>query len=281
MVKAVAADWRENEWTLGQIQWVEEHYRTLSRMIIKRKQELTVTNQQDQLTAQLAVQPANPRARSDNTTNSHIGAVNFRFVLAAPVAPLATVAPLAPLAPGAPLATVPLALPAPVAFLAQVGPPAPIALLAPVALPALPTPQQTSGQLQQLSSLMVDPSPLAAEQLFLKQPQQFQPTGQAQHSQIQPNDPPYVESNENSLTLSGILETTESAITTNRLADHVFLQHITLKAKTIKNDLATVAAYAAAYRDTIASFCQVKVKGLVWRLILQQPLPDWVRKGEG
>ncbi|MCJ1429402.1 hypothetical protein MMC29_007316, partial [Sticta canariensis] len=41
MVKAVAAEWWDNEWTLSQIQWVEEHYGALSRMTRKRKQELT------------------------------------------------------------------------------------------------------------------------------------------------------------------------------------------------------------------------------------------------
>ncbi|MCJ1427161.1 hypothetical protein MMC29_005064 [Sticta canariensis] len=170
-----------------------------------------VMNQQ----VQLAVQPANPRAKSDNTTSSHIGATNSSLVLATPIAPLATVAPFAL---GAPLTTVSLALLAP------------------------PAPQQTSGQLQQ-----------------------FQPTGQARHLQVQPNDQSYVESDENSLTSSDIPETTKSAIT----------------AKTIKNDPAIIAAYAAAYRDAIALFCQVKVKDSLWRLILQQPLPDWVHKGEG
>ena len=41
MVKAVAAEWRNNKWNLGQIQWVEVHYGTLSRMTKNRKQELT------------------------------------------------------------------------------------------------------------------------------------------------------------------------------------------------------------------------------------------------
>ena len=49
---------------------------------------------------------------------------------------------------------------------------------------------------------------------------------------------------------------------------------------TIKNDPATLAAAHAAYHDVIASMRRVNVKGLVWTLVLQPLLPDWVRKGD-
>ncbi|KAL9638520.1 MAG: hypothetical protein Q9164_001505, partial [Protoblastenia rupestris] len=49
---------------------------------------------------------------------------------------------------------------------------------------------------------------------------------------------------------------------------------------TIKNDPATLAAAHAAYRAAIASIRHKKVKGLVWTLVLQPLLPDWVRKGD-
>lgn len=49
---------------------------------------------------------------------------------------------------------------------------------------------------------------------------------------------------------------------------------------TIKNDPATLAAAHAAYRNAIASIRRVNVKGLVWTLVLQPLLPDWVRKGD-
>jgi hypothetical protein len=49
---------------------------------------------------------------------------------------------------------------------------------------------------------------------------------------------------------------------------------------TIKNDLATLEAVYAAYKDAIASIRRVKVKGLVWTLVLQPLLPEWVRKGD-
>ena len=49
---------------------------------------------------------------------------------------------------------------------------------------------------------------------------------------------------------------------------------------TIKNDSATLAVAHAAYCDAIASIRRVNVKGLVWTLILQPFLPDWVRKGD-
>ncbi|MCJ1379009.1 hypothetical protein MMC17_002108 [Xylographa soralifera] len=49
---------------------------------------------------------------------------------------------------------------------------------------------------------------------------------------------------------------------------------------TIKNDPATLAAVHNAYRDAIASMRRVNVKDLVWTLVLQPLLPDWVCKGD-
>ena len=49
---------------------------------------------------------------------------------------------------------------------------------------------------------------------------------------------------------------------------------------TIKNDSATLAAAHAAYYDAIASIRRVNVKGLVWTLVLQPLLPEWVKKGD-
>ena len=49
---------------------------------------------------------------------------------------------------------------------------------------------------------------------------------------------------------------------------------------TIKNDPATLAAAHAAYYNAIASIRRVNVKALVWTLVLQPLLPDWVRKGD-
>lgn len=49
---------------------------------------------------------------------------------------------------------------------------------------------------------------------------------------------------------------------------------------TIKNDPATLAAVHAAYYEAISSIRRVNPKGLVWTLVLQPLLPDWVRKGD-
>ena len=49
---------------------------------------------------------------------------------------------------------------------------------------------------------------------------------------------------------------------------------------TIKNDSATLAAAHASYCDAFASLRPNKVKGLVFTLVLQPLLPDWVRKGD-
>ncbi len=49
---------------------------------------------------------------------------------------------------------------------------------------------------------------------------------------------------------------------------------------TIKNDTATLAAAHAAYCDAFASIRRDNVKGLVFTLVLQPLLPDWVRKGD-
>jgi len=47
---------------------------------------------------------------------------------------------------------------------------------------------------------------------------------------------------------------------------------------TIKNDPATISAAHAAYRDAIPSIRHVK--GLVWTLVFQPLIPEWVRKGD-
>ncbi|KAF4613389.1 hypothetical protein G7Y89_g15499 [Cudoniella acicularis] len=49
---------------------------------------------------------------------------------------------------------------------------------------------------------------------------------------------------------------------------------------TIKNDAATLAAAHAAYQNTITSLRRVNVKDLVWTLVFQPFLPEWVRKGD-
>jgi len=49
---------------------------------------------------------------------------------------------------------------------------------------------------------------------------------------------------------------------------------------TIKNDTATLAAAHAAYCDAFAFIRRDNVKGLVFTLVLQPLLPDWVRKGD-
>ena len=48
---------------------------------------------------------------------------------------------------------------------------------------------------------------------------------------------------------------------------------------TIKNDPVTITAVHAAYHDAIADIRRVNPKGLVWTLVLQPLLPNWVRKG--
>ena len=49
---------------------------------------------------------------------------------------------------------------------------------------------------------------------------------------------------------------------------------------TVKNDLATLTAAHAIYKDGIASIRPFNVKGLSWTLVIQPLLPDWVRKGD-
>lgn len=49
---------------------------------------------------------------------------------------------------------------------------------------------------------------------------------------------------------------------------------------TIKNDTATLAAAHTTYCNAFASIRRNKVKGLVFTLVLQPLLPDWVRKGD-
>ena len=49
---------------------------------------------------------------------------------------------------------------------------------------------------------------------------------------------------------------------------------------TIKNDPATISATHAAYYDAIAPIRHAGVKGLLWTLVLQPLLPDWVCMGD-
>lgn len=49
---------------------------------------------------------------------------------------------------------------------------------------------------------------------------------------------------------------------------------------TIKNDPATISAAHTAYCDAIALIRRVNVKGLLWTVVLQPLLSDWVRKGD-
>ncbi|KAK0514653.1 hypothetical protein JMJ35_003270 [Cladonia borealis] len=49
---------------------------------------------------------------------------------------------------------------------------------------------------------------------------------------------------------------------------------------TIKNDFATLATAHAAYHDAIAAIRRVNVQGLVWTLVMQPLLPEWVQKGD-
>ena len=49
---------------------------------------------------------------------------------------------------------------------------------------------------------------------------------------------------------------------------------------TIKNDSATLTAAYDAYDNAISSLKRINVKGLVWTLVMQPLLPDWVLKGD-
>ncbi|TVY12607.1 Bifunctional solanapyrone synthase [Lachnellula arida] len=49
---------------------------------------------------------------------------------------------------------------------------------------------------------------------------------------------------------------------------------------TIKNDLATITQAHTAYQDAIASLRPVNIKGLVWTLVFQPLVPDWVQKSD-
>ena len=49
---------------------------------------------------------------------------------------------------------------------------------------------------------------------------------------------------------------------------------------TIKNDLATITQAHTAYQDAIASLRHINIKGLVWTLVLQPLVPDWIQKGD-
>lgn len=49
---------------------------------------------------------------------------------------------------------------------------------------------------------------------------------------------------------------------------------------TIKNHIATITSTHASYQNAITPLRKAKVAGLVWTLIMQPLLPDWVRKGD-
>ncbi|TVY43039.1 Bifunctional solanapyrone synthase [Lachnellula cervina] len=49
---------------------------------------------------------------------------------------------------------------------------------------------------------------------------------------------------------------------------------------TIKNDLVTITQTHTAYQDAIASLRPANIKGLVWTLVFQPLVPDWVQKGD-
>ncbi|KAL9112574.1 MAG: hypothetical protein Q9227_003145 [Pyrenula ochraceoflavens] len=49
---------------------------------------------------------------------------------------------------------------------------------------------------------------------------------------------------------------------------------------TIKNDLATINSTHACYQEATTTIRKAKVTGLVWSLVLQPLLPEWVRKGD-
>ena len=49
---------------------------------------------------------------------------------------------------------------------------------------------------------------------------------------------------------------------------------------TVENDLETLSATHAAYCNAITPLRRANVKGLVWTLVLQPLLPDWVSKGD-
>ena len=49
---------------------------------------------------------------------------------------------------------------------------------------------------------------------------------------------------------------------------------------TIENDLATLTATHAIYEEAISWLRAAKVKGIVWTLVLQPLLPEWVRIGD-
>lgn len=48
----------------------------------------------------------------------------------------------------------------------------------------------------------------------------------------------------------------------------------------IENDTATISATYATYYDATTSIRRVNVKGLLWTVVLQPLLSDWVRKGD-
>ena len=49
---------------------------------------------------------------------------------------------------------------------------------------------------------------------------------------------------------------------------------------TIRNDFATISAVHTAYRDAIGSIRQYNANDVMWTVVLQPLLADWVRKGD-
>ncbi|MCJ1422188.1 hypothetical protein MMC29_000067 [Sticta canariensis] len=143
MLKAVKADWH-NKWTMEQIKWVEKRYNVLSKMTIKRKQELIGITSPPTNLANPPIVPAVPAVPLGSVTLPALSAsiapqetirqprqsssLAGPTTLLAPAAPLASAAPLAPAAPSTPAAPL-----APAASLASA---APLVLAAPLPLTA-------------------------------------------------------------------------------------------------------------------------------------------------
>jgi hypothetical protein len=49
---------------------------------------------------------------------------------------------------------------------------------------------------------------------------------------------------------------------------------------TISNDLATISAAHALFRETFGSLRRVNPKGLLWTILFQPLLPSWARRGD-
>ena len=184
------------------------------------------------------------------------------------MAPLASVAPLILVASSATVAQVtPLAPPAPVASQATTSPlasKAPFTLVASLATMTL----LVSGAsllaqvaLRNPAALLVMQIPLTPQvpQQTSGQPQQLQPIGQTQHPQVQPNNQYHLEPNENCLTSSGVLESTESATTASLLVNEVFLHRIPLRNETITSVNPASCGFTTS---TNSRYNESKFKGL-------------------